>query len=421
MKHYIHMSSEPSAESDFGRWEIPSEIASREGQLEPFEFYQQMRQENPVRYDEDRGVWDVFLYEDVVEVASNFDDFSSEGASAQDRSFDDEDAEDKPNMLGSDPPRHDELREVVEDYFKRNFLNQFRPELEDRAETLFDEALADGPEVEFIDDIARPFPAITIAEFLGIGTENLDSLIEWTETVLESPHNVSEEERLRSHRESSEAQQELADFFDKKVQQRKENPQDDIITKVTQTDKGGSMLSYTDIDATKFCVLLFTAGHITTTKLLSNAVWAFIEHDLIEPLNEGSVQLKPAIEEVLRYRSVAQSITRVATRDVEMRGEVISEGDPIIAWLGSAHRDPDVFKNPDTFDPTRQPNRHIGFGRGIHTCIGAPLARMEAEIILSEFLDRVEDAEITTDQLEPVYSRSEYGLEELPLSLSLST
>lgn len=412
------MASEPDPQPDFGRWEIPSEIASREGQLNPFPFYERMREESPVRYDEDRGVWDVFLYDDVVEVASNYEDFSSQGASAQDRSYD-EDDESAPNMLGSDPPRHTELREVVEDYFKRNYLDQFRPKLETRADNLFDEALADGSEMEFIDDIARPFPAITIADIVGIGTDNLDSLIEWTETILESPHpDVSDEERLRSHRESMEAQEKLSEFFDETVQERKDNPQDDLITKVTHTDKGGSMLSYTDMDATKFGVLLFTAGHVTTTKLLSNAVWTFIEHDLIEPLQNGSVQLETAIEEVLRYRSVAQSITRRTTTEVELGSKVIPENEPIIAWLGSAHRDESVFDTPDTFDPTRQPNRHIAFGRGVHTCIGAPLARMEAEIILSEFLDRVADAEITTDHLEPVFSRSEYGLEELPLSVT---
>lgn len=412
------MASDPNQKPDFGRWEIPSEIASREGQLAPFSFYERMREECPVRYDHDRGVWDVFLYDDVVEVASDWENFSSEGASVVNTYTDDDDNQDaRRNMLGSDPPRHDDLREVVEDYFKRKYLRQFRDDLADRAETLFDEAFASGPEIDFIEDIARPFPAITIAEIVGIDTKNLDSLIEWTETVLESPHDATEEERMRSHRESIEAQQKLNSFFREEVEQRRQDPQDDLITKITHTNEGGSMLTFTDMDATKFCVLMFTAGHITTTKLLSNAVWTFIEQDLIDDLKAGSVSLETAIEEVLRYRSVAQSITRRTSTDIKLCDEVIPADEPVIAWLGSAHRDRSIFEQPDTFDPTRQPNRHIGFGRGIHTCIGAALARMEADIILSEFLNRIEDVEITTDRLEPVYSRSEYGVEELPLAV----
>ena len=161
-------------------------------------------------------------------------------------------------------------------------------------------------------------------------------------------------------------------------------------------------------------MLLLIAGNITTTNLVTNAVWCFDEHGVTDAVRTGDIDRKQAIEEVLRYRSPVQSLRRVATRDVELGGKTIEKGDLVTAWIGSANRDPDVFDAPDEFRPERSPNRHIAFGKGIHYCLGAPLARVEADVALKALLEQFDTIEPTEIDKKPVPSQVLYGLETLP-------
>jgi len=165
------------------------------------------------------------------------------------------------------------------------------------------------------------------------------------------------------------------------------------------------------------CILLLVAGNITTTNLIANAVRCFAEADadLFDELRGDDRALTSAIEEVLRYRSPVQAMGRVATEDVTMRGETIEAGDRVIVWLGSANRDERQFEAADTFRPNRSPNQHLGFGHGTHYCLGAPLARLEAKVGLSELLDRVEHVRLTETPLQPTRSSFIYGVESLPI------
>jgi len=169
------------------------------------------------------------------------------------------------------------------------------------------------------------------------------------------------------------------------------------------------------------CILLLVAGNITTTNLIANAVRCFAEADadLFDELRGDDRALTSAIEEVLRYRSPVQAMGRVATEDVTMRGETIEAG-PChhrLARLGSANRDERQFEAADTFrpEPNRSPNQHLGFGHGTHYCLGAPLARLEAKVGLSELLDRVEHVRLTETPLQPTRSSFIYGVESLPI------
>ena len=165
------------------------------------------------------------------------------------------------------------------------------------------------------------------------------------------------------------------------------------------------------------CILLLVAGNITTTNLIANAVRCFADagEDLFDRLRGDERGLTTALEEVLRYRSPVQAMTRIAAEDVELRGETIEEGDRIIVWLGSANRDERRFEDADEFRPDRSPNQHLGFGHGTHYCLGAPLARLEAKIALTELLDRVENVRLADEDLQPLRSSFVYGVESLPI------
>lgn len=164
-----------------------------------------------------------------------------------------------------------------------------------------------------------------------------------------------------------------------------------------------------------FCILLLIAGNITTTNLITNAIWSFAEQGIIDDVASGIIDREQAVDEVLRFRSPVQAMSRVTTEDTELDGTEIDEGERVTAWIGSANRDESVFDDSDEFLPERSPNRHIAFGNGIHYCLGAPLARLEADVALSALFDRYDTIEMTDDPLRPVSSPIVYGLESLRL------
>ena len=167
-----------------------------------------------------------------------------------------------------------------------------------------------------------------------------------------------------------------------------------------------------------FCSLLLLAGSHTTITLLTNFIWMIVKHDYVGDILSGDIDIDTAIEEVLRYQPSVHSLIRTAAEDTELRGQSIKEGDSVVLWVGSANRDPDRFDDPETFDPNRKPNPHMAFGRGIHTCLGAPLARLEARTVLPIFFDRISDIEFATDERVPIQGATLYGLETLPVSVS---
>ncbi|HEV8192234.1 MAG TPA: cytochrome P450, partial [Ktedonobacterales bacterium] len=174
----------------------------------------------------------------------------------------------------------------------------------------------------------------------------------------------------------------------------------------------------TDIELLGFCILLLIAGNETTTNLIGNAILCFDEHpEVYEQLRATPELLPSAIEEVLRYRSPVQAMERVALMDVELDGQRIPADERIIAYMGSANRDEEQFPDADRFDITRMPNRHLAFGYGIHFCIGAPLARLEARIALGAMLARLRDIRrVPEAQLEPLRSFIVYGVRHLPVT-----
>lgn len=390
---------------------FPEALAEREAWLEPFDWYREMRENAPVRYDASRGSWDVFRHEDVKRVISDDETFSTDPRNATD--FVEPDGEGEglilDTMLFEDPPRHDELRSVVDDAFAPRAVSELEPRLHELMSDLMDNALAanDG-KMDLVDELAYPFPVVVIAEMLGVPTEDRAQFKEWSESLVAA---ASDDDAVAERQQES--QREMAWYFMDLIQDRREDPRDDLISQIATAElSDGSKLPQEE--ALGMCMLLLIAGNITTTNLITNAVRCFGNHDLLTELAGDENAIGTAIEEVLRYRSPVQAMTRVALTDVTLGEARIEEGDRIVTWLGSANRDERAFADGDTFRPDRSPTGHLGFGHGTHYCLGAPLARLEARVALSELLS-LDGLSVADTDLSPTRSSFIYGVESLPV------
>ncbi|MDS0283033.1 cytochrome P450 [Haloarcula onubensis] len=407
--------SAPTDEGDGQSLErVPRALSTREAWLDPFDWYAEMREDRPVRYDDDRRCWDVFRYDDVDRILDDPETFSSDPrlASAIDLPPEEEQSPILETMLTTDGDRHDRLRGVVEDWFRPRAIAERAGRFEAIAADLLDDAI-DGGRMDLVDDFAYPFPVIVIAELLGVPSEDRPQFRRWSETLVETPTDTSDDAMEAFQRRQQQASEELADYFEAKLDARAREPRDDLISVIAEA-AGADRL--TGEEALGFCMLLLVAGNITTTNLVGNAMRCLTAHpEAMERVRTGDVAMESTIEEVLRYRSPVQALARVATRDVELRGMDIEEGDTVVPWLGAANRDPSVFESPEQFRVDRAPNPHFGFGRGTHYCLGAPLARMEARIGLRALFDRAADIRRVGEQLQPVRSAFIYGVEEFPI------
>jgi cytochrome P450 len=377
--------------------------------LNPFDWYRVQREISPVSHSQTNGIWSVFGYEDVQRTLSDYTNFSSALAMGGGGDISNPLGA---SMLSSDPPRHRQLRSLVTQAFTPRTVALLEPRI-----TAIVQELLDGVTGEFdlIDTLAYPLPVIVIAELLGIPQEDRDLFKLWSDAIVVGPRAAGMAGRDPQH--------EMSEYFLRLIQERqrhpdRQRPEGDLIRGLLAAqNEEGQHLSI--VDVLGFCVLLLVAGNETTTNLIGNAILCFDEY----PLEWQQLRSKPeallgsAVEEVLRYRSPVQSMYRTTTATVELSSQVIPAGEPVIAWIGSANRDARQFPDPDRFDIQRSPNRHLAFGHGIHFCLGAPLARLEARIALGELCKRF--AKITRMRevpLEPQPSTIVYGVKHLPVA-----
>jgi cytochrome P450 len=256
-----------------------------------------------------------------------------------------------------------------------------------------------------------PLPVIVIAELLGIPSGDRDRFKRWSDEVVASANAIVGQ----ANPQSQKALMDMHAYFRDIIAERRIAPQEDLISALLLAEEANQQLSEHDILA--FCSLLLVAGNETTTNLIGNAVLTLLEHpEQLNQLRQHPELLPSAIEEVLRYRSPVQAMFRTAKEDIELGGQAIPSGSRVVAWIGSANRDEDKFANSGEFDITRDPNPHIAFGHGIHFCLGAPLARLEARVALTVILNRLPQLErINQDILQPARGFIVHGVESLPL------
>jgi cytochrome P450 len=382
---------------------------AEENALNPFPWYREMRESALVHFDQRFSSWNVFGYGDVQRVLSEHTTFSSEygGQAGRDPLAS--------SLINTDPPRHRQLRTLVTQAFTPRAVAQLGPRISQITHELLDRVAGAG-EMDLVGDLAYPLPVIVIAEMLGIPTEDRDRFKRWSDAIVSG----SDEGLAQTVGEGTNPHVEMATYFMQMIERRRQEPQDDLISALLAAQIDGEHLS--QMELLGFCILLLIAGNETTTNLIGNAILCLDEHpDALERLRDEPELWPSAIEEVLRYLSPVQSMYRVAKTDATLGDQEIRAGQFVIAWIGSANRDEVQFPAADTFDITRTPNRHLAFGHGIHFCLGAPLARLEASIALPAIVERLPNLKRRHEvPLRPMGGTIVFGTRNLPVTFTPS-
>lgn len=288
-----------------------------------------------------------------------------------------------------DPPDHTRLRNLINRAFTPRVVRGLGPAIADIARQLLDAAEARGA-MEFVRDFAYPLPATVIASMLGVPPSGQAQFIAWADDLTAYSGSGSADPDLSRAAQNSAA--ELTRYFLDIAEQRRREPAGDLISELAAVELSEQELA-------SMCSFLLVAGHETTMALLSNGLLALLRNPGQREMlaAEG---IRPAVEELLRYDSPIQHQTRVAAESFEFAGTRVEAGQRVLLMLGAANRDPDQFPDPDRLDLRRDPNRHIAFGLGVHYCVGAPLARLEAQIAFPEILRRFPGIRLREQSLE---------------------
>lgn len=297
------------------------------------------------------------------------------------------------SILDSEPPKHTRLKSLISKAFNPATIRELRPDIERLANALLDRA-AEKTEFDLIGDVAEPLPVKVIAHLLGFPDSDEHLLRPWSQAIVKM-YEVAPTEQHKA--EARAAASEFAEYVHGLMLDRKANPGTDLISMLAAVEEGGERLNAHELIAT--CVLLLNAGHEASVNGFGNgAVAALSRPDVVAPLRADPRGIGPtAVEEFLRFDAPLQLFERTATADTEIGGVPIRDGDKIAALLGSANRDESVFDRPTEMDLTRERNPHIGFGAGIHFCIGAPLARLEMNVLLPAVFERFPALSLTSE------------------------
>ena len=349
---------------------------------DPFPTYQRGRDEHPVFRHPGLPVVSLFRYADIQPVLKDPVLWSSKSPPGSSGNRDDGDA----SMLGQDPPVHTRLRGLVNQAFTPRRIRALEPRIRKVARGLVADALAQR-EVDLVEALAVPLPVAMIAELIGVPPEDRARFKGWSDVIasglgegLAGTPVDPVRERARTR-----AGDEMDAYFSELAAVRRRDPRDDLLTGLVSAELGGARLGEREL--LSMLSLLLIAGNETTTNLIGNLVLQLdAQPGELRRLRATPDLVPRAIEEVLRYDGPVQATFRTATRDTEVAGEKLREGELLLVWLGAANRDEAEFPDGERFDVARDPNRHLTFGFGVHFCLGANLARLEARVALEELL-----------------------------------
>ncbi len=388
----------------------------------PYPLYQRLREEDPVHWDDELQMWLLTRYEDIDDALSN--PRLSVNRVATLRNMASPEASEAARqtlqatlsmwMLFLDPPQHTRLRNLANQAFTPRVVENLRKHIEE----IVCELLAPAPPVgrfDVIRDFAYPLPAIVIAEMLGVRREDRDLVKRWSDALALVLGSAACEPSIVEN--GARSVLEFRDYLQGLVEDRRRRPQQDLITAALKAEDQGSILGHDELLAN--CVLLLTAGHETTTNLIGNGSLALLRHpDQLEKLRADPGLIKTAVEELLRFDSPVQATSRLVMEDFQLHGRTVQKGQSVLLLLGAANRDPARFADPDSLDLGRTNNHHGAFAFGPHYCLGAPLARLEAQIAIPRLFATFPDLQVGTAKVEWRQNFVLRGLNALPVSFT---
>ena len=389
--HVLRRIVEPVATRALLAWEaVESGVSFLPGSPEliddPYPLYGRLRRKDPVHRIRTFDGFALTRYQDIDRLLRDHASFSSAGESDVVRQTG------LVSMLDMDPPDHTRLRSLVSQAFTPRAIEGLRPRISAIAEKLVAAAAAKG-RFDLIASVAYPLPISVIAEMLGVPPGDMTLFEGWSADIalnVEVRLSRQEVERVRN------AAAELEEYFESIIRLRRSDPQDDMISALVFAEEEGEKLTHEELIRT--LILLLVAGNETTRNLIGNGMLALMSHpEQLQLLRDRPGLMGLAVKELLRYDSPVQLDARRATRDVELGGRQIRRGQWLIGVIGAGNRDPERFEDPDTLDIRRKGASHLSFGRGIHYCLGAPLAEMEGRIAFGALVQQFSRMEIAED------------------------
>lgn len=397
------------------------DLFSPEYRANPYQFYTQVREQGPLYTVATHGehtTWMVVRYEDadailrdprfIKRVESLIPPEERQSPSTP---LEMALAQINKHMLASDPPSHTRLRGLVNKAFTPRMIEQWRPRIQAITDELLD-AVQERHEIDLIDDFAFPLPMTVISEMLGIPEADRQQFRTWSNQIVDSFGSRDNFEQIVPDMIA------FAQYLFGFIAQRRQQPQDDLVSRLIEAEEEGDTLSENELLSMIF--LLLVAGHETTVNLIGNGVLALLLHpDQIALLQQQPELIKSAIEELLRYNGPLYTATgRWASVDLDYKGHSIKRGDMILVGLASANHDAQEFAHEDDLDITRKENAHLAFGKGIHYCLGAPLARLEGQIAIATLFRRFPDLHLDVDPRVLTWRQGTlvHGLDRLPVA-----
>jgi len=389
----------------------------------PYPFYRWLREAHPIYFDAEHGFWLVSRYADVLAAFRDPRLLSGRGDSLEKlKEAGDEDLSMVYNavadmVLFADPPKHTRLRNLMQKAFTPKSLEVMHASVQRITDELIDAVRPTG-QIDLVNDFAMKLPMFVISELLGVKREHREQFQQWTEAfnTFTGKVNTSAEENDRTVR----GMKAMFAYFRERIVELRARPTQGLLSDLVQAEMQGDRLTPDELLAN--CVLLLSAGFDTTANLIGNGGLALMQNPAqMQRLLADPGLMTGAVEELTRYDSSVQFTGRMVKQDFEWHGQNLHAGDFVMLLTGSANRDELQFAEPDVLDVARKDNKHIGFGYGIHFCLGAPLARIEAKIAFGTLLKRLPNLNLTTDQLEWRDNFSVRGVLSLPLAFDISS
>ena len=376
---------------------------SYETQFDPYPAYRELLDDHPVYFNEERGFWALSRFADVQAAFRDWRVFSSSAGVTADDLLE----RTGPSLLTMDPPRHDYLRDVFHEHFTPKTIAQMQARIQELTDELL-EPLYAQESVDLAHDFAKRLPVMVICHLLGFPQEDDRMLKGWSDAILARIPDADD-----ASQDALDGSKNMRAYFTEKLDYRRKHPGDDMLSIMLAADVNGEPMPQEELIG--HCFLLFIAGNSTTTSLLSNALLLLDQNpDQRRALAEDQSLIPGAVEEFLRYESPVQNMTRIATEDITLHEQTIPSGSQVILINGAANRDAAVWDDPDRLDVTRKPFRNLAFGDGIHHCIGAPLARLEAKVAFATVLAKMPEYEVVS--FERFFDINERSLDSLVVS-----